>query len=907
MKILFAKFLAKFPHLLLIVGGVIIAGTPLVSAQVQLGDAAAAESAPAIQSTGPLLLNVTEVAVEPPAVRGVASPVVNFKDSDLRAEINRFLNLSNVRRLRGEATRALNAAITEYDMKWIGVLNVRNKNIDSLTGMRYATNMTGFYADNNRISSISDLSDLTKLTALGLGENRISSISDLSDLTKLTWLRLDNNRISSISGLSDLTKLTWLRLDNNRISSISGLSDLTKLTTLDLGINNISSISALSTLTDLTHLYLALNAINNISALSGLTRLTYLQLGGNAITDISPLTSNTGLGSGDTVHLWNSYGGIAYSNPLTYTSLFTHVNTLASSSRGVNVSVGSANLLVANSKAKTVYGNHQVGPLGRALAKPFIQEVSLARNRYFWTAIPWGTRGNVRQTNAIVGVPVTFAVTAGGGTLSATSDTTDTESQAKTTLTLGTTRVTNTVTATVTHGSNSHTETFSTNFLPRFTSDANLSTAENATAIGAITAVDDDSSDSVTLYTLNSGVDQSKFAITTSGALSFKTSPDYENPTDTGTNNTYVVSIRARSGVGARVLIVDQTVTVTVTDINEPPFTPAAPTVTAATATPTRLSVSWTAPTNTGKPPITGYDVQYRKTGITAWTSHAHTVTSTSATLTGLTAGTGYEVQVRAKNAEGTSDYSPSGTATTAANTAPVFTSAATFSVAENTTTVGTVIASDADSQDSITGYMLGGTDSAKFSITMTGELTFTVTPDYESPGDVSSSTPASAAHDNDYVLVVTATSGTGGRVLTATQRLTITVTDVNEPPGTPDALTVTAAVATPRTLSVSWTASTNTGPALSYQVRYRVGSTGNFIPLSRPFTSTSITLTGLTPDTRYEVQVRARNAEGDSPWSSSGSATTAANVAPVFTNSAVFSVAENTTSVGTVVAFGCG
>ena len=101
------------------------------------------------------------------------------------------------------------------------------------------------------------------------------------------------------------------------------------------------------------------------------------------------------------------------------------------------------------------------------------------------------------------------------------------------------------------------------------------------------------------------------------------------------------------------------------------------------------FTASWTAPANTG-PAITDYDVQYRVSGVTAWTDAGHTGTGRTITLSGLTASASYEVQVLAKNAEGTGAWSSSATGTTTAapNAAPTFTSLATFSVAENETTV---------------------------------------------------------------------------------------------------------------------------------------------------------------------------------------------------------------------------
>ena len=71
-------------------------------------------------------------------------------------------------------------------------------------------------------------------------------------------------------------------------------------------------------------------------------------------------------------------------------------------------------------------------------------------------------------------------------------------------------------------------------------------------------------------------------------------------------------------------------------------------------------------------------------------------------------------------------------TGSTDANAAPAFSSSATFDdAAENQTSAGTVVASDSDSEDDITGYAItGGADQGKFSIHSTsGALTFKAAP----------------------------------------------------------------------------------------------------------------------------------------------------------------------------------
>lgn len=105
----------------------------------------------------------------------------------------------------------------------------------------------------------------------------------------------------------------------------------------------------------------------------------------------------------------------------------------------------------------------------------------------------------------------------------------------------------------------------------------------------------------------------------------------------------------------------------------------------------------------------------------------------------------------------------------------PVITSdgggaSASVNVAENTTAVTTVTATDADGTAVITYSISGGADAAKFQIgSSSGVLTFVTAPDYETPTD--------ADTDNDYVVVVQASDGTN----TDTQTITVTVTNVDE------------------------------------------------------------------------------------------------------------------------------
>ena len=204
-------------------------------------------------------------------------------------------------------------------------------------------------------------------------------------------------------------------------------------------------------------------------------------------------------------------------------------------------------------------------------------------------------------------------------------------------------------------------------------------------------------------------------------------------------------------------------------------------------------------------------------------------------------------------------------------NNPPAFSAdTAARSVAENTAAgqnVGAALtATDADS-DTLT-YTLEGTDAASFDIV-------------SGSGQIRTRTGVTYNHEakSTHTVVVKADDGNGG---TDTVTVTITVTDVDEPPGQPAAPSVSATAGSTTSLDVTWTAPTNTGPAItSYDLQYRAGTSGNFTNGPQNVTGTSAAIGSLAADTSYEVQVRATNAEGDGDWSVAGTGRTTATSAP--------------------------
>ena len=375
-----------------------------------------------------------------------------------------------------------------------------------------------------------------------------------------------------------------------------------------------------------------------------------------------------------------------------------------------------------------------------------------------------------------------------------------------------------------------------------------------------------------------SGPDSASFSVATgSGQLRTLSGITY----DFEDNDRYSVELDASDPYGESATI---GVTIHVADVDEPPEIPAAPQVQPASTT--SLTVTWDAPDNTG-PDITDYDVQYRKSG--NFLPHTHDGPGTSATIIELDVNTRYEVQVRAHNDEGEGGWSGSGFGTTSSNLSPVFDEgrSTTREVTENTTGVqnlGVPLRAD-DPENTAVTYSLTRGDMESFDVDEnTGQLR----------------TSADATYDFEtkdrYSVTVEAQDEQGGR---ATIAVTIDVTDDDsEAPEAPDKPTVTAQ--TLNSLSIRWTAPANTGPAINdYDVQFSEDG-GAFTDWPHTGPGTTTTITSLTADTPYRVQVLARSPEGESDWSESADARTVANRAPTFNEgrSTTREVTENTTGV---------
>ena len=252
---------------------------------------------------------------------------------------------------------------------------------------------------------------------------------------------------------------------------------------------------------------------------------------------------------------------------------------------------------------------------------------------------------------------------------------------------------------------------------------------------------------------------------------------------------------------------------------------------------------------------------------VSSWSDAEHEGAGLSITLSDLDPGTDYQVRVMARNDEGDGEWSDTAQGTTVANTAPEFgADTASRSVAENSvqgTSVGDPVTATDPDNDTLS-YSLGGADASSFEIDGGGQIT------------VGAGTVLDHEAGRSYALTVTAADPQGG---SASVEVTVTVRDVDEPPGSP---AVSISGQTLSSLSVEWDAPENAGrPAITdYDVGYRkvTDPVSSWSDAEHEGAGLSITLSDLDPGTDYQVRVMARNDEGDGEWSDTAQGTTVAN-----------------------------
>ena len=111
---------------------------------------------------------------------------VDVPDPNLRAAIETTLG------------KASGTPITAAEMETLTFFRAIDANINDLTGLEYATNLTYLFLWNNAISDLTPLSSLTSLQFLDLQGNSVSDLSPVMGLTNLIFLGIRNNLVSEL-------------------------------------------------------------------------------------------------------------------------------------------------------------------------------------------------------------------------------------------------------------------------------------------------------------------------------------------------------------------------------------------------------------------------------------------------------------------------------------------------------------------------------------------------------------------------------------------------------------------------------------------------------------------------------------------------------------------------------------
>ena len=298
---------------------------------------------------------------------------------------------------------------------------------------------------------------------------------------------------------------------------------------------------------------------------------------------------------------------------------------------------------------------------------------------------------------------------------------------------------------------------------------------------------------------------------------------------------------------------------------------PGPPTQLSATADgQTIINLSWTAPTNTGGAPITGYQIEVSPNGTSNWSDLEANTTATATTYahTGLSAGMTRHYRVRAINSVGPGQPSTTDDATTGAATAPGPPTQLS-ATADGQTIINLSWTAPSDNGGApITGYQI--------EVSPNGTSNWS---DLEANTTATATTYAhtglSAGETRHYR--VRAINSVGPGAVSATTSAT-TDTPNATVPAAPSQLTATAAGRT--RINLSWKAPSDNGGAAITGYQIEVSDTGSWSELATT-TVTTYTHTNLTAGTTQVYRVRAINSVGNSDASNTVSATTEALAAP--------------------------
>ena len=234
-------------------------------------------------------LNFPTLVVVPPVVtppEQKPGAVVRIPDLNLHAAIAEALGKSP------------NAPITVGEMEGLGRLDARNRGIQDLTGIQFATNLSRLNLGDssesgNQVSDLSPLAGLINLKDLSLWGNPVSDLSPLKGLKNLDRLVFSHTQVADLSPIARLINLRTLDFNVANVSDLSPIAGLINIEYLGFPNNNVSDLSAIAGFVNLKTLYFWGNNVSDISPIAGLFNLVTFGSWGNPITDVSPFAGLT--------------------------------------------------------------------------------------------------------------------------------------------------------------------------------------------------------------------------------------------------------------------------------------------------------------------------------------------------------------------------------------------------------------------------------------------------------------------------------------------------------------------------------------------------------------------------------------------------------------------------------------
>ncbi|MFY8041177.1 MAG: cadherin domain-containing protein, partial [Bosea sp. (in: a-proteobacteria)] len=333
-------------------------------------------------------------------------------------------------------------------------------------------------------------------------------------------------------------------------------------------------------------------------------------------------------------------------------------------------------------------------------------------------------------------------------------------------------------------------------------SSGSIALAENQISVADITGSDPNAGDRL-VFSIIGGEDVSRFAINgADGRLYFVEAPDFEAHTDVDGSNTYEVIVQVSDGK----LSDSQTLLVTVNNVNEAPIDASISNATLGENAATGFFLGRVMGTDPDGGAVLTYSFAPGGDagGRFAIDPITGDVTVMRGDLIDFEASSSQLLIVRVSDQDGLSLDRSIVVSVTDANDAPVITSngggsSAAITLGEGARTITTVTASDEDAGSVISFAIAGGDDAAAFQIdSVTGLVSFRVSPDFDLPGD--------ANLDNVYLLVVEASDGQGGTdqqhlavnvIVNMAPEITsyggIAVVDITHPENAPTVATITA------------------------------------------------------------------------------------------------------------------